>query len=421
MGKLTVSVARELIAGGTPKRHGDGDGVWLTIEGKGKASALFRYTSPTTGKVRDFGLGRLNTELTAKDLQGIRDHAADARRLIRDGRDPIDERRASRPGPVIAVPKGPTFRQAADEFIAANRAGWRSAIHADQFVSSLTRYAHPTIGEKAIADITIDDVLGVLNPIWSVKPETGSRVRGRIERILDYATARGWRGPENVARWRGRLQVLLPAPRKLRPVVHHPAEPWRDMPALMRQIMAANGIGARCLAFAIFTAARSGEARLATWSEIDMTRKTWTVPGERMKAGTEHVVPLSAPALAILREMHPLRLYDDGTALIFPGMKPDKPLSDMSLSAVLRRLGRGDLTVHGFRSSFRDWCGDATEIPRDLAEAALAHSVGGVEGAYRRETAIERRRAMMAAWALFLLQTPAVKEKAARIHKRARK
>jgi len=344
--------------------------VWIRIEGKGKAGASLRFTSPLTGKPREFGLGRLEHELTAKDLQAIRDRAAHARRLIRDGKDPIEERKATRPVPVAT---GPTFKMASTEFIAANRAGWRNAKHAAQWESTLTKHGYPMIGDKQVAEVSIDDVLAALQPIWSVIPETGSRVRGRVEKVLDYAHARGWRGPENPARWRGRLQVLLPAARKLRPVAHHPAEPWRDMPALMKRLMAAEGIGARCLCFAIFCAARSGEARLATWSEIDMTRKTWTVPGERMKGGKEHTVPLSPPALAILREMHAIRAYEHGGALIFPGMKVDQPLSDMALTAVLRRLGRGDITAHGMRRSFRDWAGDATEFPRELCEAALAH------------------------------------------------
>jgi len=416
MAKLSVSVVRELIAGGTPKRHGDGDGVWLTIEGKGKASALLRYTSPLTGKPRDFGLGKIEPDLTAKDLQGVRDRAADARRQVRDGKDPIEERKASRPAPAVAAP---TFKHAADEFIAANRAGWRNEKHAAQWTSTLTRYAYPVVGEKPVADVGIDDVLAILQPIWSTTPETASRVRGRVEKVLDYANARGWRGPENPARWRGRLQVLLPAPRKVRQVQHHPAEPWRQMPALMKRLMAADGIGARCLCFAILTAARSGEARLATWSEIDLTRKLWTVPGQKMKGGKDHTVPLSDPALAILREMAPLRAYEHGGALVFPGMKVDQPLSDMALTAVLRRLGRSDITPHGMRSSFRDWAGDATEFPRDLAEASLAHSLGAVEAAYRRETAIEKRRPMMESWASFLLQTLAAKEKVARSQKRA--
>jgi integrase len=242
----------------------------------------------------------------------------------------------------------------------------------------------------------------VLDPIWLTKPETASRLRGRIERILDFAKTRGWRSGENPAAWKGHLALTLPARSKVRKVEHHAALSWHDIGDFMRSLKDQPGIGARALRFAILTAARSGEVRGVRWREIDMSAATWVVPSERMKGGREHRVPLSELTLDILREMAEARVSNDSEALVFPGRDTGRPLSDMSLTAVLRRMGRGELTAHGFRSSFRDWAAETTAYPNELIEMALAHAIGDkVEAAYRRGDLFEKRRRLMDDWAAY--------------------
>jgi integrase len=249
-------------------------------------------------------------------------------------------------------------------------------------------------------------VLAAVEPIWLTKPETASRLRGRIERILDFAKTRGWRAGENPAAWKGHLALTLPARSKVRKVEHHAALPWRDIGDFMLALKEQAGIGARALRFAILTAARSGEVRGARWSEIDMTATTWILPAERMKGGREHRIPLSEPALDVLREMALARVSRDPDALVFPGRDAGRPLSDMSLTAVLRRMGRGELTAHGFRSAFRDWTAEKTGYPTEIAEMALAHAVGNkVEAAYRRGDLFEKRKRMMDDWAAYCSTT----------------
>jgi integrase len=247
----------------------------------------------------------------------------------------------------------------------------------------------------------------VLEPIWRQKTETASRLRGRIESVLDYATARGWRAGENPARWRGHLDNLLPARGKIAKVEHHAALPWKEVSAFMTELAHQGGVAALALRFTILTAARTGEAIGATWKELDLTGAVWTVPAGRMKASREHRVPLSDAALAVLREAAQLRFDGSVDAPVFPGAKARKPLSNMAMLALLRRMGRGrDLTAHGFRSTFRDWCAEATSYPREVAEAALAHTLGDkVEAAYRRGDLMEKRRRLMAHWAEFCSTT----------------
>lgn len=411
VGRLSVATVAALIRAKEAVRVGDGSGLWLTVARSGAATWSLRFTSPVTGRVREMGLGAVTADLRAADLQAVRQHAADARRLLGAKIDPLEARPAElreavAGHPAAAKASGPSFEDAATAYIKAHEIAWGSAKHAAQWRATLETYAYPTIRDLPVSEVGIDEVLTILQPIWAKVPETAGRVRGRIEAILDYAHARRWRGGENPARWKGSLASLLPSKSKLRPVQHHAAMPWAELPAFMRRLLAADGVAAQAVAFAVLTAARSGEVRGCTWSEIDFENRLWIVPAERMKAKQPHSVPLSGPALQILHGMRDRRDFDDG--LVFPGMKRiegrAQPLSDMSLSAVLRRLGRGEITVHGFRSSFRDWCGDATDYPRELAEAALAHSLGGkVEGAYRRETAIEKRRVVMEAWASYLL------------------
>jgi integrase len=396
IGKL--SAAKVKTAG--PGMHGDGGGLWLQV-GAGK-SWSFRFTSPATGKARQMGLGSLD----AVPLARARDLAADARSKVTAGVDPIAEREAAREAAAVEKAVATTFATAAERYIAAHKAGWRNAKHAAQWQATLATHANPHIGNKAVAAVDVAGVLAVLEPLWKAgKIETGVRVRGRIEAVLDYAAVQGWRPKGfNPAMWKGNLAHTLASPRKARPVQHHAALPWQDMPGFMAELGMRDGRGVLALRLAILTAARSGEVRGAIWSEIDLDGGLWTVPAGRMKAGREHRVPLSPAALGLLREAALLRPEgEEGQhAQVFPGLKAGIPLSDMSLSAVLRRMGRGDLTVHGFRSTFRDWVAEATTFPAEVAEAALAHTLPNkVQAAYQRGDLLERRRKLMADWAAF--------------------
>jgi integrase len=285
-------------------------------------------------------------------------------------------------------------------YIAGYRAGWRNPKHASQWQATLATYAEPVIGGLSVQAVDTALVLKVLEPIWTVKPETAGRVRGRIESILDWAKVRGYRTGENPARWRGHLDKLLPARSKVRRVEHHAALPYAELPGFLVSLRQQAGIAARALEFAICTAARTGEVIGARWGEIDLLDKTWTLPATRMKAGKEHRVPLSARALAILKEMQAHRHADN--AFVFPGAKPGRPLSNMVFLMLLRRIGRGDVTAHGFRSTFRNWAAERTSFPAEVAEMALAHTVSDkTVAAYNRSDLFERRRRLMSAWTTF--------------------
>jgi integrase len=297
----------------------------------------------------------------------------------------------------IAAAKAVTFDECATAYIASHRAGWRNAKHAAQWTSTLETYASPVFGKVPVQAVDVALVMRVLEPLWSVKPETASRVRGRIESILDWAKVRGHRDGENPARWRGHLDHLLPARSKVRKIKHHAALPYGDVPVFMVALRGREAVAARALEFAILTAARTGEVLGTKWSEIDLTAAVWTVPALRMKAGAEHRVPLSAPALAVLRAMEKLR---DGD-FVFPGDR-HATLSNMSMLMLLRRMGHADLTAHGFRSTFRDWAAECTSFANEVAEMALAHAIDDkTEAAYRRGALFERRRRLMQAWADF--------------------
>jgi integrase len=380
-----VIVAAWVRAGGH-KLHACGDKLWLRVHGTA-ASWVWRYRF--AGQERSMGLG----SYAKVTLAEARKRARAAQAMLDTGADPA-------PGRALAAPVAPSFTEAAAQYIASHEAGWRNAVHRQQWRSTLATYAQP-IADKPVHAITVNDVLALLLPIWTVKPETAARVRGRIEMVLSYAKARGWRTGENPAAWRDNLKLLLPAQAKVRAVRHHAALDWRQAPEFMRGLAVRDtGMGSRALQFAILTAARAGEVRLATWDEIDLDARLWTVPGARMKAGKAHKVPLSDPALAILA---PPVARKQGS-LIFPSpSSPETPLSNMTLTAVLRRMGRGDLTVHGFRSTFRDWCAEVTMHPTEVAEMALAHAVGDkVEAAYRRGDLFEKRRRLMDDWAAFV-------------------
>jgi integrase len=382
--QLHTLSARTVASLTKPGRHSDGGGLYLNITHSGARSWVFMWKAG--GKRREMGLGALRDVPLAK----ARERAAEVRQKLADGLDPIAARDNK--------PKLMTFGEAADALIESMSSSWRNEKHRAQWKMTLTAYCEP-LRCKPVTDIGTEDVLKVLQPLWTTKPETASRLRERMERVFDFARARGQGNGENPARWRGHLDAVLPKRAKLTRG-HHKAMPFDEVPAFMTALGDRDGIAARALEFAILTAARSGEVMGARWDEFDLEARVWMVPATRMKAGRVHRVPLSARAVEILREMQQKRFSD----LVFPGTKPGRPLSVMALEMVLRRM-KVDVTVHGFRSAFRDWAGERTHFPREVAEAALAHLVGdAVERAYRRGDALEKRRELMDAWANFLEQ-----------------
>ncbi|MCB9957967.1 MAG: integrase arm-type DNA-binding domain-containing protein [Rhodospirillaceae bacterium] len=386
---LTARTLKDL----PPGMHADGGGLYLQVTPAGARTWIFRYSLKK--RRREMGLGSLATFT----LTEARSRAGDARKLVADGLDPIDKRDHDREATHRAIP---AFHDIALSYIGANRAGWRNAKHGQQWANTLATYAFPTLGNLPVDQIDTRHVLSVLQPIWTEKPETASRVRGRIEVILDSAKAQGHRQGENPARWKGHLDTILPAKGRVARVVHHAAMAYADVPGFWPLLEAQDGIGAKALAFQILTACRPGEVRCAEWSEVDLEASVWTVPGERMKAGNTHRVPLSDAAVAILRRMAAVRQSD----LVFPGQKPARPLSDMAVKRVLVRLGL-DVTPHGFRSTFRTWAAEQTSTPHEVCEAALAHVPSSqVVAAYQRGDLFERRRHLMDAWARFVI-TPA--------------
>ncbi len=397
-----------------PAMLADGNGLYLQIMSSGSKSWVFRYTR--NGKARMMGLGVYGENDRGVTLAAARGLAAQARAALAQGVDPLEVRRkaaaaeaAKRAATVVVAI---TFRTAGTEYVAAHEAGWKNEKHRAQWTSTLVTYAYPEFGDCPVAAVDADAVEAVLKPLWLRVPETASRLRGRIEAVLDYARARGWRQGDNPARWRESMKHRLPNVSKVKRQTHHPALPWQQIGAFMAALDRKQGMAAKALAFAILTAARSGEARGARWGEIDLDKATWTVSSERMKAGKEHRVPLSKPALEILDALHPLSTGPD--SLVFPATQRDKSLSDMALSMLVRGMnecpegepppwgdGRGEAVVpHGFRSTFRDWCEEATSTPHAVSEAALAHAVADkVEAAYRRSDLFEKRTVLMTAWA----------------------
>jgi integrase len=396
MGKLNAARMRRPFKAGM---HGDGAGLYLQVRGPENRSWIYRFKLHS--KAHLMGLG------TVEDvsLSEARDAAAEARKLVRQGINPIEQRRAARREG--ATRDGLTFAQVADAYIVAHEPSWRNAKHRQQWRNTLDTYADPILGKLHVAQVDVGSVMRVVEPLWRNKTETASRLRGRIESVLDYATARGWRTGDNPARWRGHLDNLLPTRSKVVKVKHHSALPWREIGPFMATLSKEEGVSALALRFAILAAARTGEVIGARWSEIDMATAVWTVPADRMKASREHRVPLSNSALAVLREAAKLRIDPRADGFIFPGGKAGKPLSTMALLMLLRRMDRGDFTAHGFRSSFRDWCAEATNYPREVAEAALAHTLRDkTEAAYQRADLMEKRRRLMAEWAAFCGRPP---------------
>ena len=382
-----LRVAKEV----APGYHADGGGLYLQISHSGSRSWIFRYS--LAKRAREMGLG----PLSSTSLAEARAAAAHCRKLLAAGVDPIADRQ-ERKQAALAMPEALPFRQAAAGYIDAHRGSWKNAKHAQQWENTLDTYAYPVMGDVDVRDVDTAMVLRVLQPIWTKKNETASRVRGRIECVLDAAKVLGKRSGENPARWRGHLDKLLPKRERSKKVKHHPALPWGQIPDFMPRLVEREAPAARVLQLLILTCVRTSEALEARPEEFDLERRIWTVPPDRMKMEKELRVPLSAPALEIVREA--LKTASDD--YLFPGQKARKPLSNMAMLNMLDRMGYSDITVHGFRSTFRDWVAECTEYPDSLAEMALAHAVENkVEGAYRRGDMLERRRKMMEDWARY--------------------
>jgi integrase len=394
--KLTAAAVRVATE---PGLYGDGHGLYLQISTFDTKSWVFRYM--IEGRARKMGLGPLHTVSLAE----ARKRAADARLKVLDGLDPVDERTAQRAAKRLEAAKAMTFKQCADSYIKANSSGWKNEKHAAQWGATFNetkrgKRVYPAstavINDLPISAIDTGLVRKVLEPIWYETPETASRVRGRIERVLAWATVAGYRSGDNPARWTGHLKELLPAKAKVSAVVHHDAVPYAEMPAFMGGLRTKHGTSARALEFTIITAVRTGEAIGATWSEIDLGTKVWTIPPERMKAGREHRIPLSDRAIAVLETLPREGEY------VFAGARESKPLSNMAMLELVRGMRGKGATVHGFRSTFRDWAAETTAYPHEMCEIALAHAVGNkVEAAYRRGDMMEKRRRLMSDWAAY--------------------
>ncbi|MBR0661198.1 tyrosine-type recombinase/integrase [Neoroseomonas oryzicola] len=407
-------------ASGKAARHWDGDGLFLETKG-GRAYWVFRFM--LAGRRRDMGLGGA-VGPGAVSLAEARERAAEGLKLARSGSDPLKHRAgieaAAKAAAQAAQARAKTFDDVAALYLSAHAAGWRNPKHRAQWKMTLKEYAGPHMGDMPVADIETAHVTAALRPLWETKPETATRLRGRIEAVLDFATVHGWREAANPARWRGHLDKVFPRRTKVRAVKHHAALPWQEVGAFTAALAAREGVSADALAFCILTAARSGEVLGARWAEVDLAAQVWTVPADRMKAGKEHRVPLSAPALVIIERMAKLREDDSADALVFPGQRKGRPLSVMAMTMVLRRMDNGHLTVHGFRSAFRDWAGETTAHAREVVEAALAHRTGDkVEQAYARGDLFTKRRKLMEDWAAFCAKKPASVVKAGERRRRA--
>lgn len=385
--------ARSVATLSVPGLYADGNGLYLRVTAAGARSWVFRYQ--IRGQRHDMGLGSTGVFTLAE----ARERTIDARRLIARGEDPLESRVRKAEAAAIASARSMTFAECAERYIQAHQAGWRNPRHAAQWPSSLNSYVYPVFGAIPVEAIDVGLVMRVIEPLWATKTETASRVRGRVESILDWATTRGHRQGENPARWRGHLENLLPKKTQVHPVKHHAALPYPEIGAFMAELRIQEGVAARALEFAILTASRSGEVLGSRWEEFNLADRLWTVPAARMKSGREHRTPLSAAALAIVETMGATRQGDH----VFAGPTAGAPLGRMALLDQLARMGRArDVTPHGFRSSFRDWCAERTSFPAEVAEMALAHTIGDrVEAAYRRGDLFQKRRQLMDAWARF--------------------
>ena len=398
--KLHNALTPLAVKNAKPGRHADGGGLHLLVKPTGARSWVYRFM--LNGKSRDIGLGAAGQG--GMSLADARDEASVLRLKVKAGIDPLEERDREAAQALAAAQAakvaGTTFRNVATAYIAANEESWRNPKHRQQWRNTLDTYVYPVIGDLPVAEVETAHVLKILEPIWKGKAETASRIRGRIETVLDSAKARGYRQGENPARWRGHLAQILPARTRLSRG-HHKAIAYEQIPAFVRALHKREAVAALALEFTILTAARSGEVIGATWAEVDLQKAIWTIPADRMKAAKEHRVPLSARAVAILESLQPL-----GSDYLFPGAKGGK-LSGMAMAMLMRRM-KVDATVHGFRSGFRDWAAECTGYAHEVAEMALAHTIENkVERAYRRGDLFDKRRRLMDDWATYCALIPA--------------
>jgi integrase len=393
----------------TPGYHADGGNLYFRVSHTHTRGWIFRFR--LHGRTRDAGLG----PYPEVSLNSARQQAFAYRKLVIDGVDPIERRNAERAAARVESAKTITFDDCRTAYIAAHEGAWRNPKHRQQWTNTLATYVTPVFGKLPVHAVDTGLVMRAVEPIWKTRPETASRVRGRIEAILDWAKVRGYRTGENPARWRGHLDHLLPAKSKIRKVEHHAALPYTSIGAFIAELRTQEGIGAAALDFLILTATRTGETIGATWDEIDVGVKMWSIAADRMKGSREHRVPLSGQALAILTRMSAIRCSD----YVFPGARQGRPLSEMSLLMLLRRMERGDITAHGFRSTFRDWAAERTNFPGEVVEMALAHAIpNAVEAAYRRGDLFEKRRQLMDAWAEYCGSRPTTSSKVVTIRTR---
>ena len=377
-----------------PGMYADGGSLYLRVADGGSKQWIFRYVA--NGRLRDMGIGPVHT----LSLAEARERATEARKLRLDGIDPIAHKRARRAALAAADAKAMTFRQCAEGFIRDNEAKWTNAKHRREWEGTLSQYVYPALGSLPVAAIDTPLVLKVIKPLWERVPETASRVRGRIENVLGWATVHHYRTGDNPARWQGHLQHALPARSDIpdAKVEHHAALPYEQVAAFMAKLRQNSSVGARCTEFITLTAARVSEAAPATWSEIDFEARVWTVPADRIKGRLEHRVPLSAAAIAVLKQQAAIRQSD----YVFPGARNGRPVSENTPNRLAKLAAGADITAHGLRSTFRDWAAERTNFPRELAEKALAHTVGHeTERAYQRGDLLEKRRKLMEAWAEF--------------------
>jgi integrase len=381
-----------------PGAYADGNNLYLQVTKTGAKSWLFRYMRH--GAQREMGLGPLRTV----GLAEARARAAEARKMLLDGQDPLESRQRARQLAAVQKAKATLFKAAAEACIDDRKASWSNEKHAKQWSATLETYAYPIIGKHAVGEIDLNSVVKVLKPIWETRSETASRVRQRIETVLDYAMTKGWRTGENPARWGGNLENIFPKKGKIWSVQHHRSLAWPLLPAFIKELVAQDGSAAKALLLTILTACRTGEVISAEWNEFDLDENVWTIPAARMKARREHRIPLPAFAIDVLKAVLPAETGDETSRFVFPGNKKNSGLSNMALLEVLRRMGRTDITTHGFRSTFRVWAAEQTDFPAEVVEAALAHTVlNKVEAAYKRTDFFDRRRALMEQWAFFCI------------------
>ena len=391
--RVRILLSKQVEKLAKPGYYFDGAGLYLQVSKGGSKSWILRYV--LDGKAHEMGLGSFVTF----SLADARLRATEQRKLIADGIDPIEAKRANVQARQLASANTITFDKACDDFIAANEAGWRSDKHGQQWRNTLKTYASPVIGDFPVSSVNTALVLKILQPIWATKTETATRVRGRIEKVLDWAKVQGYRSGDNPAAWKGHLSEALPKPSKVADAGHHAALPWSEIGQFMATLRAMPGTGSLAMQLIILTATRTSEVIESKWSEFDLEAGLWVIPKERMKGFREHRVPLSKQAVAVLAQVK----WDNKTSeFVFPGAKLDKPISNMTCLAALKRMGRSDLTVHGFRSTFRDWAAESTAYPRDVCEMALAHAIEDKsEAAYRRGDLLEKRALLMSEWADF--------------------